>query len=84
MLIRTGFISEQDQAAVRCRISGWSEPCSGRVPGGGGELFSRDRLPCARLNESQIWVAAVDPNLTPNGLISPGLGDTVSPNRAVA
>lgn len=26
----------------------------------------------------QIWVAAVDPELTPGGLISPGLGDTVS------
>lgn len=26
----------------------------------------------------QIWVAAVDPLLTKNGLISPGLGDTVS------
>jgi hypothetical protein len=26
----------------------------------------------------QIWVAAVDPHLTPEGLISPGLGDTVS------
>ncbi|KAH8106067.1 armadillo/beta-catenin/plakoglobin [Cristinia sonorae] len=24
----------------------------------------------------EIWVSAVDPNLTPNGLISPGLGDT--------
>ncbi|KAI0637949.1 UDP-N-acetylglucosamine 1-carboxyvinyltransferase [Trametes polyzona] len=24
----------------------------------------------------EIWVAAVDPHLTPNGLISPGLGDT--------
>lgn len=27
---------------------------------------------------SKIWVAGVDPNLTSNGLISPGLGDTVS------
>lgn len=26
----------------------------------------------------QIWVAAVDPTLTHDGLISPGLGDTVS------
>lgn len=26
----------------------------------------------------QIWAAAVDPYLTPEGLISPGLGDTVS------
>lgn len=26
----------------------------------------------------QIWVAAVDPDLTDDGLISPGLGDTVS------
>ncbi|RPD66773.1 UDP-N-acetylglucosamine 1-carboxyvinyltransferase [Lentinus tigrinus ALCF2SS1-7] len=24
----------------------------------------------------EIWVSAVDPHLTPNGLISPGLGDT--------
>jgi len=24
----------------------------------------------------EIWVAAVDPNLTQDGLISPGLGDT--------
>lgn len=27
----------------------------------------------------QIWVAAVDLDLTLDGLISPGLGDTVSP-----
>ncbi|KZS94092.1 uracil phosphoribosyltransferase [Sistotremastrum niveocremeum HHB9708] len=26
--------------------------------------------------ELEIWTAAVDPHLTPNGLISPGLGDT--------
>ncbi|KAH9973063.1 phosphoribosyltransferase-like protein [Lactifluus volemus] len=26
----------------------------------------------------EIWAAAVDPHLTPEGLISPGLGDTVS------
>ncbi|KAG8218799.1 uracil phosphoribosyltransferase-domain-containing protein [Butyriboletus roseoflavus] len=26
--------------------------------------------------ELEIWVAAVDPDLTPDGLISPGLGDT--------
>jgi uracil phosphoribosyltransferase len=31
---------------------------------------------------AQIWVAGVDKVLTPDGLISPGLGDTVStPNR---
>ena len=29
-------------------------------------------------NPPKIWAAAVDPDLTPNGLISPGLGDTVS------
>ena len=26
----------------------------------------------------QIWTAAVDPTLTPDGIIAPGLGDTVS------
>ncbi|KAH7929491.1 uracil phosphoribosyltransferase [Leucogyrophana mollusca] len=30
----------------------------------------------AEYPELEIWVAAVDPHLTPNGLISPGLGDT--------
>lgn len=27
----------------------------------------------------QVWAAAVDPTLTSDGLISPGLGDTVCP-----
>ncbi|OAX42921.1 PRTase-like protein [Rhizopogon vinicolor AM-OR11-026] len=30
----------------------------------------------AEFPDLEIWVAAVDPNLTPDGLISPGLGDT--------
>jgi hypothetical protein len=32
----------------------------------------------SHLGLGQIWAAAVDPHLTPEGLISPGLGDTVS------
>ncbi|EJF62841.1 armadillo/beta-catenin/plakoglobin [Dichomitus squalens] len=30
----------------------------------------------AEYPEVEIWAAAVDPELTPNGLVSPGLGDT--------
>ncbi len=37
------------------------------------DQYSRPRVFIGR----QIWVSAVDPHLTPNGLISPGLGDTV-------
>jgi uracil phosphoribosyltransferase len=37
-------------------------------------------LPCIH----QIWVAAVDPDLTSDGLIFPGLGDTVSSAVAIS
>jgi uracil phosphoribosyltransferase len=67
---------EQDQVALRLSFGGRTPERVGSIPGHRSE--HRVIMYGVISHLGQIWVAAVDPHLTPDGLISPGLGDTVS------